>query len=100
MAKYRIEFDREACIGALVCNAIAPEYWLLSDDGKVDLKGATFNKETKKWELIIDEEEFKLNDDAAYSCPVTVIKLIKLAEEKPKVKEKAKEEKPGKASDS
>ena len=96
MAKYKIEFDREACISALACNAIAPEYWLLSDDGKVDLKGATFNKETKKWELIIDEEEFKINDDAAYSCPVTVIKITKLAEEKPK----AKEENPEKAIDS
>ena len=53
MAKYKIEFDREACIGALSCYASAPEFWPRSDDGKVDLKGAKFNKDTQKWELII-----------------------------------------------
>jgi ferredoxin len=80
MPKYRIEFDREACIGALACNAIAPEFWTLAKDGKVDLKDATFNKETKKWVLVIEEKDFKVNDDAGYSCPVNVIKIIKIEE--------------------
>jgi ferredoxin len=81
MVKYKIEFDREACIGALACNAVSPKFWELAKDGKVDLKGAILNKETKKWELTIGEEDFKLNDDAAYSCPVHVIKITRLPEE-------------------
>ncbi len=78
MVSYKIEFDREACIGALACNAVAPDFWVLAKDGKVDLKEATFNKETKKWELIIKDADFKINDDAAYSCPVSVIKITKI----------------------
>jgi ferredoxin len=81
MVKYLITFDREACIGALACNAVAPNFWVLAKDGKVDLKDATFNKETKKWELIIADPDFKINDDAAYSCPVSVIKIVKIDDE-------------------
>ena len=38
MVKYKIIFDRDACIGALSCNAVSPDFWKLSEDGKVDLK--------------------------------------------------------------
>ena len=48
MAKYKIEFDRETCIGALSCYAAAPRFWPRSEDGKVDLTESTYNKETKK----------------------------------------------------
>ena len=50
MAKYRIEFDRELCIGALACTAVAEKFWPRADDGKVDLANAAYNEETKKWE--------------------------------------------------
>ena len=36
MARYKVEFDKELCIGALACNAVAPEIWPRSEDGKVD----------------------------------------------------------------
>src|SRR3989338_8369803 len=80
MPKYKIEFDREVCIGALACTAVAEHFWPRSEDGKVDLTGATYNEQTKKWELIIDEKDFQINQDAADSCPVEAIKLIKLEE--------------------
>jgi ferredoxin len=80
MTKYKIEFDREVCIGALACTAVAENFWPRSEDGKVDLTGATFNEYTKKWELIIDENDFEINNDAAESCPVEAIKIIKLEE--------------------
>jgi ferredoxin len=78
MAKYRIEFDREACIGALACNAVAEKFWPRSEDGKVDLAGATFNEETKKWELIIDDADYEVNKEAAEVCPVEVITITKI----------------------
>ena len=80
MAKYKIEFDRELCIGALACTAVAENFWPTSDDGKVDLTGATYNEQTKKWELIIDEKDYEINKDAAEVCPVDAIVVTKIEE--------------------
>ncbi len=81
MVKYKMIFDREACIGAIACSAIAPDHWLQADDGKVDLKDATFNEDTKKWELIIDEKDLELLKESAEVCPVDVIFFEKIEEE-------------------
>ena len=78
MTKYKITFDREGCIGALACSGVSEEFWVPAPDGKVDLKGATFNEETKKWELIIDEEHLDVNKLAAEVCPVQVIIIEKV----------------------
>lgn len=78
MTKYRIEFDRDICIGALACTAVAEDFWPKAEDGKVDLANAVYNEETKKWELVIDEKDFHLNQDAADSCPVDAIKVTKI----------------------
>jgi len=78
MTKYKIIYDREGCIGALGCVGVTEELWELKDDGKVDLKGAIFNEETKKWELIIDEKDLDIAKASEDSCPVQVIKVEKL----------------------
>jgi len=52
MTKYKIEFDREICIGALACNAVAENIWPRAEDGKVDLAGGKYNDKTKNCELI------------------------------------------------
>ena len=78
MAKYKIEFDRETCIGALSCYAAAPRFWPRSEDGKVDLTESTYNKETKKWELIIGVKDLEVNKEAEEVCPVFVIKITKI----------------------
>ncbi len=77
--KYKVIFDREACIGALACNAVAPEYWLLADDGKVDLKGAK-QRADGKWELLIEEKKYAINKEAADSCPVSAIVIEEVEE--------------------
>lgn len=64
MAKYRIIYDREGCIGAASCCAACPDNWVLAKDGKAD-----FKKE------IIEEKELPANKDAAESCPVMVIHI-------------------------
>ena len=78
MVKYKIIFDREACIGALSCNAVASKFWKISGDGKVDLKNAIFNKETGNYELIIDEKDFNQSKDAESVCPIYAIKIKKI----------------------
>ncbi len=81
MAKYKVIFDREACIGALSCNAVASEFWKLADDGKVDLKNAKLNDKTGKYELIIDEKHLNVNKDAESVCPVYAIKIEKIKDD-------------------
>lgn len=79
MPKYKIEFDRETCIGALACMAAAPKFWVSAEDGKVDLKGATYNEETKRHELFITtEDDLVINKDAETGCPVLAIKVTKV----------------------
>lgn len=78
MAMYKIEFDRELCIGALACTAVAPDFWPRAEDGKVDLTGATYNETTKKWELTIEEKDFEINKESAEVCPVEAIKVTKI----------------------
>lgn len=80
MAQYKIIFDREVCIGALACAASSPDFWLRGEDGKAELKNATYNKETDKWELIINEKNLPTNKEAESVCPVAAIKVIKLEE--------------------
>jgi ferredoxin len=78
MKKYKIEFDREACIGALACSAAAQDEWLPSKDGKVDLKDSVFNEKTKRWELIVEESKLERHKEAAELCPVKVIVVTEL----------------------
>ena len=78
MAKYKISFDRELCIGVLACAGVAEKFYTTSPDGKVDLTGAKFNDKTKKWELIIDEKDFDVNKMAADVCPVIAIVIERL----------------------
>ena len=62
--KYKIEFDREACIGAAACCAVAPANWVMREDGKPDL----MHNE-------IGDDKLKENIEAAEVCPVRVILL-------------------------
>lgn len=78
MAKYKVIFDRELCIGVLACAGVADKYYKTTPDGKVDLIGGKLNKKTGKWELIIDESEFDVNKMAADVCPVLAIIIEKI----------------------
>ncbi len=62
--KYKIDFDREACIGAAACCAVAPEQWVMREDGKPDLMHSE-----------IGDDKLKENIEAAEVCPVRVILL-------------------------
>ena len=93
MAKFKVIYDREACIGAAACAAAAPKFWVMHEDGKADLISSSYNTETKRFELIIEDTTYLENKDAADVCPVEAIKVIKL-EDSP---EEGKEQKKGDA---
>jgi ferredoxin len=79
---YRIVFDRKNCIGAAACAAVAPEFWVMKDDGKADLIGAKTDENGNQI-LIVKESQLSkegknilaVNKDAAEVCPVQVIHI-------------------------
>jgi len=75
MPKYKIIFDRETCIGSLACVLAEPGYWIKDEEGKVKLRGATFNEDDQQWELIIRDDDLKKNQEAADMCPVAAIRI-------------------------
>lgn len=63
--RYRVEYDREGCIGAAACAAIHPDGWKMADDGLADCLVYEF-----------DEDELERQMEAAECCPVNVIHII------------------------
>lgn len=73
--KYQIQHDRPNCIGCAACAAVAPDFWVMSEDGKSDIVGC--KKRDDEWEeLDIEEKNYQVNKEAADSCPVNVIHII------------------------
>lgn len=70
----KIIHEREKCIGCGSCAALCPKFWEMADDGKSNLKNAT--KSTGgNYELEV--KEIGCNQEAADSCPVQIIQVIK-----------------------
>ncbi len=69
----RVEFDREGCIGAGVCAAVAPDHWVMDADGKANLVSSEQNNGVFRKD--ISESELETNRQAADGCPVQVIRL-------------------------
>ena len=85
MAKYKIEYDKDGCIGAFACSAVAEKFWIpTKENDKVDLANAKYNEETRKYELIIDGKDFAINKEAEEVCPVMVIKITKIEDDSEK----------------
>ena len=75
MGKFRIEYDRNSCIGAGVCVAVAPDHWKMGDDGKANLVGGAKGADGKMTKEI-DEKDLSVNKQAAEGCPAIVIKVF------------------------
>ncbi|MEM2139323.1 MAG: ferredoxin [Candidatus Woesearchaeota archaeon] len=72
MVRYKIIFDRENCIGAGACAAMAPEHFKMVEDGKADLIGS---KDLGNGKFELDTEANDNLVEAAKACPVLVIKI-------------------------
>ena len=64
MAKFKIEFHRDECIGCGACASVCPDNWELKGD----------KSHPKKTEL----NEIGCNQEAVDVCPVQCIKIKKL----------------------
>lgn len=76
--KYRVELDREGCIGAAACVAVDTDNWTIVEDGKVDLKDGIKDEKSGFFVRIIDESELQKWKEAAEACPVIVIHIVDL----------------------
>ncbi|MBI5066117.1 ferredoxin [Candidatus Woesearchaeota archaeon] len=74
--KYRVVYDKAGCIGVGACEAAAPLFWKLQEDGKATFVPKEAKKSETAEELIIDGKDFKVNLEAAEVCPVQVIKIF------------------------
>ena len=67
MAMYKIEYERDKCIGCKGCVEAAPKYWKMNKDNKSDLLGS----ESKNGIFLLDypKEDELLQVKAARSGP-------------------------------
>jgi len=79
--KFKITFDKGECIGAFYCISSDPKNWVNApyDNRKVDIREGVFNPETKKFEKIVNEDEFQ--QEAEDTCPVLAIKIEEISDE-------------------
>ncbi len=71
----KIILERKECIGCGSCVALCPKYFELSGDGKVSVVNAGRDEKTGDDELEVKKVE--CGQEAADSCPVQCIKIIK-----------------------
>ncbi len=65
MGKYKIEYERDGCIGAGACVDACVENWKMDDDGKANFINEEF-----------DDDVLEKNKAAAESCPVNIIHIV------------------------
>lgn len=76
----KVKVDRELCIGAASCVAVAPNTFELDSEGKavIKKKGGSMTSGFVNYTDIGDEEGNILN--AAKSCPVNAIIIVEVDE--------------------
>ncbi len=79
MAKrFKLQHEREICIGCGACEAVAPDFWKMDDDGKSNLVDSTEKGNTQEREL----DDIAENQEAAEVCPVNCIHVYENGEKK------------------
>jgi len=72
MARYKIVYDIDGCIGVFTCIAANSKHWKMGEgdfSGKAILEGGTENQKTGSIELEIGDEDLEANMEAARVCP-------------------------------
>lgn len=79
MAEFLIDHNHPECIGCGACAAILPDFWVMEGD-KAHLEGSSKVGEHENLELAT-EDDFNKNKEAAESCPVNCIHILKDGEQ-------------------
>jgi ferredoxin len=80
--RYKIIYDRDACIGAASCAAIHPDRWQIDPENKAILIKGRKTDKPNIFEREIDDSTIQEDLDAAKSCPVNCIHIIDLKTKK------------------
>ena len=83
----KVKVDRNLCIGAASCVAVAPNTFELDSEGKavIKKKDGSMTSEYVNYADIADEEVNIMN--AAKSCPVNAIIIVEVDEQGNEVKQ-------------
>lgn len=78
MPKYKVKIDRNLCIGAASCSAVAPNAFDLDGEGKavIKKKDGSQTSDFVAYEDINDTDVNIMN--AAKSCPVNAIVIVEV----------------------
>lgn len=81
MGKLKVKVDRDLCIGAASCVAVAPQTFELDAEGKavIKKKDGTMTSDFVDYDQIDDNPDNILN--AAKSCPVNAIIIVRVEDD-------------------
>jgi ferredoxin len=84
---YQVTIDRDLCIGAASCVAVAPNAFDLDEEGKavIKKKDGTVSSELVSYSDIEEDEVNIMN--AARSCPVNAIVIIEVDDAGKKIRQ-------------
>lgn len=66
----KVTQERGKCIGCGTCVAVCPDFWVMGEDGKSDLKGS---KDAGNGIFELEVDDPGCNKDAESGCPVQII---------------------------
>ncbi len=76
MVKYKIEIDREGCIGCGACYALDPSHYESDEEGKSKVVGSETDASNSSG--VFEDEGIELVREAESSCPVFAIVVTEL----------------------
>ncbi len=84
---YKVKIDRDLCIGAASCVAVAPKTFELDNEGKavIKKKDGSMTSDFVNYSDIDDEQGNIMN--ASKSCPVNAIIIVEVDEQGNEVKQ-------------
>jgi len=87
MSKYKVKVDRDLCIGAASCVAVAPKTYELDGEGKAVMLKKDESK-TSDWTFYDDINDIPDNIlNGARSCPVDAVIIVEVDDQGNEIKQ-------------
>lgn len=83
----KVKIDRAQCIGAASCVAVAPKAFELDAEGKATIKKKDGTATSDFVNLADIDEDEKIIDHAARSCPVNAIVIVEVDDQGNEIKQ-------------
>ena len=77
--EFKLQHEQDVCIGCGACVAVAPDFWVMNEDGKAEIvNGKHISQNLQELEL----DEIGPNKEAAEVCPVNCIHIYEKGKKK------------------